>query len=242
MSPAMTARTGLPLVIIRPEPGNAATLAAARAQGLDARACPLFAVEPAQWTAPDPAGFDLILAGSANIFRHAGPQLAALRALPVHAVGEATALAARAAGFAVAAVGQGGLQPVLSALAPGTRALRLAGADRLALTPPAGVTMAERTVYAVRPLPLSTALAAVLAKPAVVALHSAEAARHFAAQCHSHAIDRAQIRLAVIGARVSAAAGPGWHTVQCADSPGETGLLAKARDLCQTGNLISRGP
>lgn len=233
---------GLPLIVVRPEPGCAATLAAARALGLDARGFPLFAVEPMAWAAPDPAGFDLLLVGSANVFRHGGPQLAALRALPVHAVGEATAAAARAAGFTVAATGRGGLQPVLAALPPGTRALRLAGAERLALAVPPGVTMAECTVYAARPLPLPAALVAMLAQPAVVALHSAEAARHFAAQCHGLGIDRAPIRLAVIGARVAAAAGPGWHSVLCADSPGETPLLAKARDLCQTANIISRGP
>jgi len=230
MSPSAT----LPLIILRPEPGAAATLAAARAMGLDARAFPLFSVGPADWEIPDPAAFDLILAGSANVFRHAGPGLAALAALPVHAVGETTARAASAAGFAVAATGSGGLQPMLGTLPPGTRALRLAGAERIALTVPPGVTMAERTVYAAHPLPVPAELAVLLRQPAVVALHSAEAARHFAAECERLALPRSGLRLATMGPRVTQAAGPGWHTVLTADRPDDPALLAKAENLCHT--------
>ena len=232
----------LPLVIVRPEPGCAATLAAARSMGFDARGFALFAVEPAEWAAPDPADFDVVLAGSANVFRLGGPELARLAGLPVHAVGETTADAARAAGFLVAATGAGGLQPVLTALAPGTRALRLAGAERVALTPPPGVTMVERTVYAARPLSLPDGLVQLLREPAAIALHSAEAARHFAAQVDRVGIARAHLALVTIGPRVTAAAGSGWATVLTADSPSDPALLAKARDLCQTAGKTSRGP
>jgi len=229
-----------PLIVIRPEPGATATVAAARDLGLEPRAFPLFAVAPVVWQAPDPAHFDLILAGSANVFRHGGPNLASLAALPVHAVGEATAASARAAGFTVSAAGAGGLQPVLSALPPGTRALRLAGAERIALDPPPGVTMGERTVYAASPLPLPAELAALLSRPAVIALHSAEAARHFAAELDRLAIPRSHLALATIGPRVTAAAGSGWLAVLTADSPSESALLASAGDLCHTGAEKSR--
>ena len=226
--------SGPPLIVIRPEPGATATLAAARDLGLAAQAFPLFEVAPVAWPAPDPADFDVILAGSANVFRHGGAGLAALAGLPVHAVGETTAAEARAAGFTVAATGAGGLQPVLAALPPGTRALRLAGAERIVLTPPEGVTMTERTVYAALPRPMPPQLAAMLAQPAVIALHSAEAARHFAAELDRLAIARADLALVTIGPRVTAAAGPGWRTVLTADSATEPALLAKARDLCHT--------
>ena len=53
----------LPLVVIRPEPGNAATCAAARALGLEAVAAPLFEIEPVGWAVPE-GRFDAILAGS----------------------------------------------------------------------------------------------------------------------------------------------------------------------------------
>ncbi|MFC3173621.1 uroporphyrinogen-III synthase [Novosphingobium bradum] len=234
MSQAGAEPGGLPLIVVRPEPGCGATVAAARGLGLDARAFALFAIAPVPWPAPDPADFDLVLAGSANVFRHGGPQLAGLRALPVHAVGETTAAAARAAGFNVAATGAGGLQPVLAALPPGTRALRLAGAERIALVPPPGVTMAERTVYAATAQPLPPSLAALLAAPAVIALHSAQGARHVAAELDRLGLARAHLALATIGPRVTAAAGPGWKTVLTAERPEDATLLAKAHDLCQT--------
>lgn len=233
--------SGLPLIVIRPEPGATATVTAAHNLGFDAQAFALFDVAPVAWSAPDPADYDLILAGSANVFRHGGASLAELARLPVHAVGETTAAAARAAGFTVAATGAGGLQPVLSALPPGTRALRLAGAERIVLNAPDGVTMAERTVYAATPRPLPPELAAMLAQPAVIALHSAEAARHFAAEVDRTGIARGQLALVTIGPRVTAAAGEGWRTVLTADTPAESALLAKARDLCHTAVQERRG-
>ncbi len=227
----------IPLVVIRPEPGRSASVAAARALGLEAVGAPLFVIEPQAWDAPDRDEFDALLVGSANVFRHGGAGLARYSGLPVHVVGAATAAAARAAGFAVGTVGSGGLQRVLDALdnrpGPG-RLLRLAGAKRIALTPPEGVTMTERTVYASRALPMATGLAQRLAAPHVVALHSAEAARHFAAECDRLGVDRRHIALAVIGPRVASAAGGGWRATGVADNPDETALLAKARELCQT--------
>ena len=223
-----------PLLVIRPEPGCAASVAAARELGLEAECWPLFAVRPVDWEAPDPGGFDALLVGSANAFRHAGPLLERYAALPVHAVGEATAREARQAGFAVGTVGRGGLQAVLDSIPPGTRLLRLAGAERVPLTAPQGVTLAERVVYASEPLPMPSGLAARLHEPAVVALHSAEAARHFAAECDRLELDRGLIALATIGPRVSGAAGTGWRTLACPERPEEAALLETARDLCQT--------
>lgn len=221
-------------VIIRPEPGCAASVRALADMGVVAEGFPLFVVTAMAWDAPEAAAFDLLLAGSANVFRHGGADLARLRHLPVHAVGEATAAAAREAGFAVAVTGSGGLQRVLDGVPGGARVLRLAGAERVALQPPAGVTMAERVVYASVPRPMPAALAARLGEPAVVLLHSAEAAAHFAAECARCGVARNQLTLATIGPRVTAAAGSGWHTVATAPAPSESALLAKARELCQT--------
>lgn len=222
------------LIVVRPEPGNAATVAAAREAGLRAVGFPLFEVRARAWSPPAAADFDVLLAGSANAFRHGGDGLGALRALPVHAVGSTTARAAAASGFTVAAVGSGGLQSVLDAIPAGRRVLRLAGEERVRLQPPPGVTMEDVVVYASEPQPLPPALAELLRRPAVIALHSAEAARHLAAECDRLAIDRANLSLATMGPRVTAAAGGGWHAVVHADSPAEVPLLAKAADLCQT--------
>lgn len=225
----------IPLLVIRPEPGCAASVARARAMGLEADGFPLFAVEPVMWDGPEAGCFNALLVGSANVLRHGGPQLERYRPLPMHVVGEATAQAARAAGFTVAATGSGGLQGVLDRVAPGTRLLRLAGAERIALTPPAGVSMEERTVYAARALPIPEPLADRLGRPAVVMLHSAEAARHFAGEVTRLGLARSAIALAAIGPRVAAAAGAGWAALSTSGTPDEAALLATAKDLCQTG-------
>ena len=121
------------LFILRPEPGASATAERARALGLDCVRVPLFEVEPLPWSAPDPAAFDGLLLTSANALRCGGDQLARLRSLPVHAIGEATADAARASGFDVATTGDGALEQLLQALNPKLRLLHLAGEVRTRL-------------------------------------------------------------------------------------------------------------
>ena len=217
--------------VVRPEPGNAGTLAAARALGLAAEGWPLFEVRALDWSPPEEP-VDAILASSANAFRQGGAGLNALRHLAVHAVGETTAQAARAAGFAVAATGGGGLQELVSRFGP-ARLLRLAGRERVTLTPPPGVTLTERVVYASEPVPIPAALAARLAHGGTVLLHSALAAEHFARECRRLGIPRAELSLAAIGRRVAAAAGSGWRTAASAPCPDDAALLALAAQLCQ---------
>ena len=226
----------LPLVVIRPEPGCAATVAAARAAGLEAYGFPLFAVAPCAWQPPAPESFDALLLGSANALRHGGEALALYCGKPACVVGARTAEAARAAGLEVAAIGSGGLQAVLDALPSGLhRLLRLAGAERVALAPPPGVTMVERIVYEAKARPLPAALAELLRARAVVLLHSGEAARHFSAECERLGVARAALSLATIGPRVAEAAGQGWACIAAATSPDDAALLALAREMCQTG-------
>lgn len=224
----------VPLIVIRPEPGCSATVAAGRAAGLEVHGHPLFAVRPRSWQAPDPAQFDAVMAGSANVFRHGGPGLAGLKRLPVYAVGETTAAAARAAGFAVAAVGSGGLQGVLDSVVPSpARLLRLAGDERVPLHLPPGLRMEERVVYACEPQPMPPELIQLLRDPAIISAHSAEALRHLTAQCVSHGIRRAPLRIAALGQRIAQAAGDGWGEVAVAALPHDTALLALARQMCQ---------
>lgn len=224
----------VPLVVIRPEPGCSASVAAARAAGLDARGFPLFEIAARSWEAVPADRFDALLVGSANVFRHGGGGLRALATLPVLAVGEATAEAARAAGFDVAATGSGGLQKLLDTLPKGyRRLLRLTGDERVALVCPLRMQMEERVVYASRPVPFPPELAALLRQPAIVALHSTEAARHLTAQCVSHGIRRAPLRLAALSPRIAAAAGEGWGEVAAAHLPDDKALLALARQMCQ---------
>ncbi|MDE2561994.1 MAG: uroporphyrinogen-III synthase [Sphingomonadales bacterium] len=225
---------GMPVIAVRPEPGLAATLAAARAMGFDAQGFALFMAEPVTWQAPEPSSYAGLLAGSGNVFRHGGPGLAALAALPVFAVGEATTAAARKAGFAVAATGSGGLQALVQTLAPG-RYLRLSGEAHVALDPPAGVEADTLVTYRMAARPFPPALADLLRSPALVLLHSGEAARHFAAQCDAHAIARGAVALACLAPRIAEAAGTGWARVESAAQPSDPVLLELAMQMCQTG-------
>lgn len=77
----------IPLIVIRPQPGCDASVAAARARGLDAHGFPLFAVRALDWQPPAPDSFDALLIGSANALRHGGAALAAWRGKPAYAVG-----------------------------------------------------------------------------------------------------------------------------------------------------------
>jgi uroporphyrinogen-III synthase len=222
------------VVVLRPEPGNAATCTAARALGLDPYAAPLFATGPVGWQCPAPPPPDGLLIGSAAVFAHGGDALTALRAVPVHAVGATTARAAHAAGFTVATTGSGGLQAVVDTL-PAGQYLRLAGEAHVPLTLPAGVSVETIVVYAARPLALNDDAATLIAREPVVALlHSAEAARHFAAECDRLNLARDHIALACLGPRIVPAAGPGWRTVHVAATPDDQAVLFLARQMCQT--------
>ena len=90
-----------PLVILRPEPGASATAARARERGLEVRLHSLFAPVALPWT-PLQEDFDALLVTSANAVRLAG----SLPRLPVHAVGEASAAAAREVGLEVVTTGE----------------------------------------------------------------------------------------------------------------------------------------
>lgn len=227
------------LVALRPEPGLTATLEKARALGLAITGHALSEIRAVGWDGPDPAGIDGLLIGSANAIAHAGPQLMHYAGKPVYAVGEATAAAARAAGFPVAMTGTGGLQGVLDAIAGPCHLLRIAGEEHVPLTPPAGVTFDQVTAYRSEMLPLDP-VAPVLTgdAPPLVLLHSAATARHFAQECERLGLARAAVTLAGLGPRITAAAGPGWAGVHTPGRPDEAALLQLAFDLCRQPRSI----
>jgi uroporphyrinogen-III synthase len=189
-----------PVLVLRPEPGNASTVAALHEAGIEACAAPLFAYAPRVWSLPDrdeDGEWRGLLAGSAAIFRHGGPLLSTLTHVPVHAVGASTAAAARKAGFTVAQTGSGGLQRLVADLAPGATCALRRGACRT-VSPP-GVTVLDRIVYAAEPRPLSDRAEATLRAHATLALlHSGEAARHFRAECLARSIPLSRVALACL--------------------------------------------
>ena len=207
------------VVVLRPEPGASATAEAARALGLEAVALPLFAVRPIDWRAPT-EGLDGIVATSANAFRHGGGELERLRGFPVHAVGAATAEAARAAGFTVATVGTSGARALAEALPPG-RYVHLTGVHHMALAGVPALACYESVAIDPPPLgPLSGAVALV---------HSPRAGERLAEQV----AERGSTAIAAISEAAAAACGTGWASVAVAEAPADAALLALAARLCQ---------
>jgi uroporphyrinogen-III synthase len=211
-----------PVLILRPEPGNGATAARARAIGLVPVQRPLFAVGPLPWSAPDPAEFDGLLLTSANALRHGGAELARLRTLDVFAVGEATAEAARGAGFRVAMTGAGGVDALLAALPGQRRLLHLTGVDHRRAH--------SRHLVMAQAVYLAAPLAPDIPTGEVVALvHSPRAGARFADRVR----DRSAIAIAAISAAAARACGAGWGSLNWVDLPSDSDLLALGARLCQ---------
>jgi len=211
------------LAVLRPEPGNAATAARAVAAGYAVLRLPLFAVVPLDWPVPDVRDHDALVLTSANTVRAAGAALDSLAALPVIAVGEQTAAAARAAGLTVATTGNSdatGLATLLVARGI-SRALHLGGRER---TPVEGVTRAI-AVYASEPRAVASADLAELAG-SVALLHSARAAIRLGSLLDSADIPRAQVAIGAFSAAIAAAAGAGWRGVTVAGAPSDAALFA----------------
>jgi uroporphyrinogen-III synthase len=212
------------VLVLRPEPGASATADKARERGLNAIAVPLFTVQPVAWEAPAPRRFDALLLTSANALRHGGEGLQALRGLEVYAVGEATAQAARDAGFNVAATGDAGVDHLLGSIRPDLKLLHLCGADRAAPNlAPQAITPVK--VYRSMPLPAPDLSSA---GGSVALVHSARAGARLAELVN----DRSSIAVAAISAEAADAAGGGWRVVVMADQPSDAALLALAASLC----------
>jgi uroporphyrinogen-III synthase len=212
------------IVVLRPEPGASETVRHARELGLEAVAMPLFEVEPIAWEPPDSAGFDALLLTSANALRHGGAALTALRRLPVHAVGESTAEAARQAGFDIAGVGDSGVDGLLATIDPAVELLHLCGEDRRAPSA-GGHSVTAIPVYRSRPMPAPDGLGQA---NDVLLIHSPRAGARVA----ELDLDRGSIALAAISPAAAGAAGEGWAAVEAAEEPTDDALLALAKRLC----------
>lgn len=213
------------LLLLRPEPGLSASADRAAALGLEAVACPLFRVEPVDWIAPDPAHYEGLLLTSANAVRHGGQALKTLANLPVHAVGAATAAAARQAGFQVRSVGHGGLADLLAELPESPRLLWLAGEDRREAPDRDRINIC--TVY--RSVPIEAPGLPSL-EGVVVAVHSPRAGRRLAELAGA----RDRTAIAAISGAAAEACGSGWERIEIAGSPEDSALLALAAMLCHT--------
>jgi uroporphyrinogen-III synthase len=176
------------VLVTRPAGDAEATAAALAARGHEAFVAPLFEIRPVP--ASMEGRFDAVAATSANALRMLDRgAVEPLKPLPLFAVGDATAAAARGLGFSDVRSARGDADDLAQLIAHASpsigRMLRLAGRDRrddpfLAL--PATVAVTTRVTYeavAVRELPM--AAAGMLARGEIDAvLHfSPRAARHF---------------------------------------------------------------
>jgi uroporphyrinogen-III synthase len=212
------------LLVLRPEPGASATLARARELGLDAFAVPLFTMHPVKWEAPEAGGFDGLLLTSANAVRCAGEQLQSLRGLKAFTVGEATAAAARDAGFDIAATGDADVDRLLGSVEPDLRLLHLCGGDR---REPKHARQAITPVVVYRSSEIEQpGLAAAAGSVALV--HSPRTGRRLAELVG----ERGEVAIAAISQAAAEALGEGWKSVDVADRPSDDALLALAARLC----------
>jgi uroporphyrinogen-III synthase len=213
-----------PVLVLRPEPGASITVKRARELGLNAIAAPLFELESVDWQAPAAADFDGLLLTSANAVRLGGGELQNFRALPVYAVGEATASAARDRGFDVAATGDSGVDRLLDSIEPELSLLHLCGEDRR-----------EPQTVRQQVTPISIYRAREIEQPnlgriggAVALIHSPRAGRRIAELVE----DRGSVVIAAISRPAAEAVGTGWQGVESSDEPTGEALLALAARLC----------
>ena len=210
------------VLVVRPQPGADATAARLAALGHEPVVHPLLETRPAAWAMPAQIP-DAVILSSAAAVRHGGPQADALKPLPAHAVGEATATFARKAGWTTVVAGTGTMQALLDALAGGSarHLLHLAGAELTPVSVPPALSLLRVTVY-------ETPLLALPALPdvAAVLLHSPRTAAQFAAEWDRLGGQRGAVRIFAISPATLAAAGSGWHTPAIAVKPTESALLA----------------
>ena len=219
------------VLILRPEPGNAATARMVARLGLQPVCIPLFEIISIQWSPPDPAAFGGIAMTSANAARYGGAAMEVYRHLPLFAVGEATAAAARDAGFRDVRTGTG--NGARLATLWGTRAiLHLTGLDHV----PLGSNVTSLAVYNARRMRLTPEQTVQLVAP-VALVHSLRAATAFASIVSA----RADTEVIALSAAVAAACGTGWRSILIADAPREQAMLETLARLCNTSDASMKG-
>ncbi len=216
----------LPLLILRPEPGASATAARAAALGLTPIITPIFHTHATAWDAPAADQFDAVIITSANAARHGGAGLAAYQHLPLLAVGDASAVAATAAGFANVTAGLGDAAALVAlALGAGYRRLIHFCGHVHSTLDGTGCVITAVPVYAVDPVE-----APRFPQGRIAALaHSPRAAGLFAGLIP----DRSAVDLVAISAAAGTAAGPGWHSLSCAGAPTDAAMLVIAAQICK---------
>ncbi|BCG99159.1 uroporphyrinogen-III synthase [Mesorhizobium loti] len=234
----------LRVLVTRPEPGASRTARRLQERGFQPVVLPLTETV----ALPADAGFvtgDAVAVTSANAVRHtANEVIAALAALPCHAVGARTAEAARKMGFSSVIEGSGDAEALADAIAaalPGKAITYLCGRVRFPMfeqrLEAAGVRVRAVETYDTLPVPYSDeTILALLSGQSVdaVLLYSAKAAVAMQALSKRPALQEAfeKIQAFALSARIAAAFGDGaGKTIRIAARPDEEALLALLRVL-----------
>lgn len=241
------------VLVTRPEPGATATGQRLARMGYEPVLMPLTRIEPVDpGEMPDLSAFAAAAATSANALRHAPSSLLqAIRALPLHCVGDRTAEFARGLGMVHVESGPGDGEGLADALAsrvpPGARVIYLAGRERrpdferrcdalgLKVTP-------VETYAAIAIEPAAERLEAVRNPPALAALfYSPRAASLFAqAARRANTIEFGEtVALAISDNTAAALAGLSFRKVRVAATPDENALLTLL-DACDPAEPSNR--
>jgi uroporphyrinogen-III synthase len=234
------------VLVTRPQPDDEATASGLRARGFEVLLAPMLRFEPVAFRDDGEAGYGAVIVTSANALRGLMPHLkdSRLLKLPLFAVGEHTAAAARAAGFenVIAAGGDAGAlrECVLAGVKRKTLKktsplLYLAGADLardLAGELGArGFTVVTQTTYRMSPvsgLPRETCEAFAANRVEAVLHYSGRSARAFLEAARSAGVEISALSLpqCCISAGVAAVVrDAGAAQVVVAASPDENALF-----------------
>lgn len=227
------------LLITRPEPEAEAMAATLRAAGHEVLIEPMLEVAPVPDVALPLDGITALLVTSANALRAlaAHPDLPRLLPLPLFAVGEATAAAARRLGFRSVTAGPGtadALVPRLkTALAPSGRVLHLAGdvlaADLTAPLAEAGLMHKSVVVYQTMERDaFDPAVLAALRDGAIdgVTVLSPRTARVFAGLCRAARLPLDEMTVYCLSAACAAGLGATAARIRIAERPALDALFA----------------
>ncbi|MGE4219757.1 MAG: uroporphyrinogen-III synthase, partial [Alphaproteobacteria bacterium] len=244
------------VIVTRPRPDAEALIKALEERGIDTVAAPLLDILPEDGPAPDLGGVQALLFTSANGVR-AFAARSAIRIHPVLAVGDATAAAARAAGFADVKSAGGNVDD-LARLAirqfdPNSGdLLHVAGTDvagdLAGALSAAGFSMRRAVLYSARAaatLPEPAALALRTGRADAILFFSPRTAGSFVTLARDAGLGDACRRLGAVclsDAVAAAAQGLPWREVAVAEAPTQAALLAALDDCLHRAEAAVTDP
>ena len=222
------------LLVTRPEPDASETAARLRALGIDAVVEPLLISRTLTTSLPAAAGFAALAITSANALRalDARGEIARLRSLPVYAVGDRSAAAARDFGFAHVVSAHGNADDLVALLATAGMdgpvlypTARQPAGDLARALAPHGVMVIAAAVYEMQP---AARLVADLAALDGALFYSRRTAETFV-RLAPDGTDRARLAMLCLSEAVAAPLiAAHFVRVSLADHPSDEAMMAAA--------------